>query len=441
MKHMPSNTLLHRGHIISVRRRDDGQATLCEFKDGALATDASGRIVYCGDWTQRPQSVQTLTAQTLGPDQLLIPGFVDTHLHFPQLNMIGCHGEDLLGWLKRYTFPEEMKFSDLSHAQKMAVRFVDQMLKSGTTYACIFGSSHFEATDTLFAECERRGMRAVIGQTSMDRHAPESLLTKDIDQYERNFQSLYERWHGKDGRLGLAITPRFAPSCTDPLMSLNSRLAQTYKDAWIQTHFAESKAELAWIKELYPKSKDYLEVYENFGLITPRTVLAHGIYVSDDEYHRLAKAGACISHCPSSNMFLGSGTMNWPQMRREHIPVSLGTDVGAGTSFSHWRTMADAYKGQRLAGSSVTAAELFACSTIDGARCLNHKQNPVGLIEGAAADFQILDLKQASGLEDLSERPDMSADELIFSLIWHWEPAVTHAVYIQGRPAYLSQNA
>jgi guanine deaminase len=434
---------IHRGHVIFASRRDDGKAMLYSFPDGALSVDAHGRIKSIVPWDSLCIEDPKINVKNWN-NCLIIPGFVDSHVHFPQIDILGSYGESLLGWLERYTFPAEERFKDLKFAEKAATRFVDELLASGTTTAAVFSSSHFDATNALFSELAHRGCKAHVGQVSMNRNAPDSLLTKDLTKHELEFQTLRERWHGHDERLGICITPRFAPSCTDDLLRLNSQMAASCPTALIQTHYAESKEEVEWIKELYPKSKDYLDVYEAFDLISERTILAHGIYVSADERKRLSRAKAKISHCPSSNLFLGSGIMSWKNFcvgengERKSVDFSLGSDIGAGTSFSMWRVMGDAYKSQRLHGYSINPAELLARATSDGASMLaktsGNKQETFR--EGSPADFQVIDWTKSSLLSEKSNQRNLLAEDFIFNLIWLWEPPMTKAVFINGHNVF-----
>lgn len=422
---------VYRGFIIYPERVSDGSLTLRQFQDGALKVAPSGKIEFCGEWSDLNSSEQNLLVKHWRKE-LILPGFVDTHVHFPQLDMIGSHGEDLLGWLNKYTFPEEQKFSDRSYAEQAALKFMKALSLAGTTRSCVFGSSHFESTDALFQAFDQKGLRAAIGQVSMNRHAPEGLLNKDLDQHEREFYTLRDRWHGKNGRLAVAITPRFAPSCTDELLKLNAKMSATVKDALVQTHFAESKAEVEWLKDLYPKSHDYLGVYEDFGLVHERSLFAHAIHLSADEIARLKHANSRIAHCPSSNLFLGSGVMKWRDLEAAGVRFGLGSDVGAGTSFSQWTTMADAYKSQRLMGVSLSPAELFASATIDAQRTLDISPTPTGFSRGASADFQIIDIDSS---ETLRRRIDenQGPESLIFALIWRWQWGMTKQIYVQGQ--------
>lgn len=430
---MPSSQTsnVYRGFLVYPERQTNGQAILKFFSDGALKVSPAGTIEYCGAWSNLNVDDQKLPTYHW-KSEFILPGFVDTHVHFPQMDMIGCHGEDLLGWLNKYTFPEESKFADRSYAERSAKKFINSLTYSGTTRACIFSSSHFEATDAIFAAFDEMGMKASIGQVSMDRHAPEALLNKDLTKHEEEFYLLKDRWHNKDGRLAVAITPRFAPSCTDDLLRLNARMSASVKDALVQTHFAESKAEVEWLKQLYPKSRDYLGVYEDFGLVHERSIFAHAIHLSESELTRLKAARSRVAHCPSSNLFLGSGIMNWRALEGAGIRFGLGSDVGAGTSLSHWHTMADAYKSQRLMGVSLSPAELLASATIDAQRALDIAPQPTGFSIGAPADFQVVNIDSS---ETLRRRFDegQGPDAMIFALIWRWQWGMTTSVYVQGK--------
>ena len=430
----------HRGYVAFTERLPNGRAQLQSFQDGAIGVSSSGEITYVGPWTH-VENCDQVKVHNWG-QALLLPGFVDTHVHFPQLDILGSYGENLLGWLKRYTFPAEEKYSDRSFAEHAARRFITELFRAGTTSAAVFSSSHFGATDALFSEAAQRGLRASIGQVSMNRHAPDSLLTKDLAIHEQEFESLRQRWHNYDeGRISIAITPRFAPACTDDLLKLNGEMAKTCPTALIQTHYAESQEEVAWVRELFPKAKDYLNVYEAFNLVNERTVLAHGIHISLDEIRRLAAAKASIAHCPSSNMFLGSGIMPWRDLcpetaHQSTVKFGLGSDVGAGTSFSLWRVMGDAYKSQKLAGTSICPLELLARATVDGSDTLSPAASkPRGFQIGAPFDLQVVDWEKSDLLLE-KMAGDCAPKDLLFSLIWLWEPSMTRAVYIGGKPVF-----
>ncbi|MCX6116926.1 MAG: guanine deaminase [Proteobacteria bacterium] len=417
------------GHVVDVKRDKHGTAFFKEFRQGELEIGLDHKISYCG---LRRTDCQSEVCDVYDfKDSLLMPSFSDIHLHFPQYEMIGSHGEDLLGWLNRYTFPIEMKYSDLKYAQSKAKQFVGDLVSVGTTSAAIYSSSHFESTNALLDACNSGGLRAVVGQVAMNRHAPDALLTKDLHDYEKHFSELFRKWHVDDGRLKLAVTPRFAPTCSDDLLNLCGQLLKGNPGAFLQTHFAETQAEIDWVQSLFPKSRDYLDVYETYDLCGVNSILGHGIHVTKSEMERLNQTRTAIAHCPSSNLFLGSGVMNWKQMREQNIRFALSTDIGAGTSICMWDIMGDAYKSQKLMGHTLTAADLFAASSIDGAEILFPEYQSFGFDVGARADFQVLNARKNRFLEERLGRNE-SIDEVIFGLIWSWTQSMVDAVFIDG---------
>jgi len=280
--------------------RTDAANSYQSWDDGYLAIDKS-RIVGIGPWDQRPSGG---TVTDLGREKLITPGFFDTHLHAPQLEMIGSYGGHLLEWLNRYTFPTEAKFSDPKHAETIARAFYDELLRHGTLCALVFSTVHAEATDIFFAEAERRGFRGIIGKTMMDRNAPDALLETATDSYE-NSRELLLKWHNR-GLLRYAIAPRFAPTSTPELLERAGDLKREFRDAYVHTHISENKIEIQWVHELFPEA-EYADVYDNYGLLDERSVLAHGVHLSEEELDLLSRRGSRISHCPNSNLFLGSG--------------------------------------------------------------------------------------------------------------------------------------
>ncbi len=364
-------------------------------------------------------------------DRLLIPGFLDTHIHFPQMDMIGAMEPSLLPWLEKHTFPTEIAYRGRSDVMlKAAHQFVDELLANGTTLACVYSSSNHDVTDLLFEVFAQRGLRGIIGKTSMDRHAPPSLLVPCADDISQQ-KALLERWHGFDQRLALALTPRFAPSCTSELMQALGELHAQHPDTYLQTHYAENLGELLWIKELFPNARDYLEVYENFKLITKRSILAHGIHVETDAMKRLAQRGAIISHCPTSNLFLGSGLFSWRKMEEEGVTIALGTDVGAGTSFSLWQTMNEAYKVSALRGAAVKPLNLLAAATLKAAQALG--LSDLGSLNiGYQADFQVINLRMRPLLERRVKIAN-SAEEILAALIHLADDRCVESVWVNGK--------
>jgi len=396
------------------------------YDDGYLAIDGD-RIVGLGDWRNVPRQSATLTQ--LGRDVLIAPGFVDTHLHAPQLEMIGSYGGDLLEWLNRYTFPTEAKFSDPAHAQMVATIFFEELLRNGTLTALIFSTIHHEATDIFFAEAERRGFRAIIGKTMMDRNAPEALLESPRQSYEES-RSLLKKWH-KRGLLRYAITPRFAPTSTPELLEAAGQLKREYPDAYVHSHISENRNEVQWVHDLFPEA-EYADVYDHYGLLGTRTVLAHGVHLSEEELDLLARRGSHIAHCPNSNLFLGSGLFGLHRALKAGVGVGLGTDIGAGTTPSMFTTMSDAYKVQQVQGVSLTPFHLWYLATLGGARTLSLDTESGSLEAGKSADFLLLDL-QSTPLVALRTDRASSIEDLLAGLIFTADDRVVRECWIAGR--------
>jgi guanine deaminase len=394
---------------------------------GFVAVDDDGRIAAIGDDADAPRDSETID---LGPNALISPGFIDTHLHAPQLEMIGSYGGDLLEWLNRYTFPTEAKFADPAHALKVARAFFDELLRNGTLTALVFSTIHAEATDIFFAEAERRGFRGIIGKTMMDRNAPEVLLDKSPrDSYDES-RSLLQKWH-KRGLLRYAITPRFAPTSTPELLSAAGDLKREFPDAWVHTHISENTREVQWVHDLFPEA-EYADVYDRYGLLDERTVLAHGVYLSDEELDLLATRGARIAHCPNSNLFLGSGLFKLHHTMSSGVVVGLGSDIGAGTTPSLFTAMADAYKVQQVQHISLSPFQLWYLATLGGARALSLHDETGSLEVGKSADFVVLDLAATPLLELRTERAS-SIEDLLAGLIFVGDDRAVRQAYIAGR--------
>jgi guanine deaminase len=321
--------------------------------------------------------------------QLLIPGLVDTHVHSVQLDVIASYGSELLDWLERYTFPAEARHADAAHAQAQAEAFADALLAHGTTAAVVFPSVHAASVDALFGAAQRRGMRLITGKVLMDRHAPDG-LRDDVNEARASCEALIQRWHGTD-RLAYAVTPRFAATSTPEQLSMAGALLGRHAGVYMQTHVAENRAEVAWIAQLFPQARSYLDVYHRHGLLNPRAVLAHGIWLDDADRLLLADTGAQIAHSPSSNLFLGSGLFDWQAMADAKAHVSLASDVGGGTSLSMQRTMADAYRVQALRGVRLSAFKALHTATLGAAQAL-HLDHEIGSLEpGRVADVTVWD--------------------------------------------------
>ena len=321
--------------------------------------------------------------------KLVLPGFIDTHVHSPQLDVIGSWGAQLLDWLETYTFPAERRMADPVQAQAGSQLFLDALLAHGTTSAVVFPTVHKTSVDALFDAASQRGMRLIAGKVLMDRHAPPELCD-DVDGAEADCRELIERWHGH-GRLAYAVTPRFAPTSSEAQLGMAGRLLAEHDGLYMQTHVAENPAEVRWVAELFPKARSYLDVYERFSLLNERAVLAHGIWLDDADRRLLHERGAQIAHSPSSNLFLGSGLFGWAAAEDAGVALSLASDVGGGTSLSMQRTMADGYKVQAMAGTKLSAWALLHAATRGAAQalCLSHE---IGSLEGgASADLCVWD--------------------------------------------------
>ena len=321
--------------------------------------------------------------------RLLMPGFIDTHVHCPQLDVIGSWGTGLLDWLATYTFPAELRYADAEVAADGAARFLDALLAHGTTAAVVFPTVHRVSAEALFAAAAQRGMRVVTGKVLMDRHAPPDLLD-DVDGAERDCEALIERWHGR-GRSAYAVTVRFALTSTPQQLAMAGRLMRRHPGLYMQTHLAENCDEVKEVAALFPEASSYLDVYRRSGLLQRRSVLAHGIWLDARDRAWLRDSGAQIAHCPSSNLFLGSGLFDWDAARASGHAVSLASDVGGGTSLSLLRTAAEAYKVQALRGSRLNAWVALHAATRGAAEALELDAEIGHLDAGATADLVIWD--------------------------------------------------
>jgi guanine deaminase len=318
--------------------------------------------------------------------KLVLPGFIDTHVHCPQLEVIGSYGTELLDWLKRYTFPSECAFADPARSQAGAEVFLDALLASGTTSAVVFATVHKTSAEALFDSAAARGMRLITGKVRMDRHAPDG-LRDDVVQAEKDCIDLIGRFHGRD-RLAYAVTVRFAPTSTPEQLAMAGALCRADASLFMQTHVAENRAEVAWVAELFPQARSYLDVYDRVGLVHQRSVLAHGIWLDPRDRVVIADRGAQVAHCPSSNLFLGSGLFDWPGAA---FNVSLASDVGGGTTLSLPRNMGDAYKVQALRGERLTAWMALHAATRGAAEALQLGGEIGGLSVGQTADLCVWD--------------------------------------------------
>ena len=405
----------------------DAGASYRYFEDGFVAVDGEGRFAGVGAWGEQADGFEVVEC---GRNALITPGFVDTHLHAPQLEMIGSYGGHLLEWLNRYTFPTERKFADPEYARRVARAFYDELLHNGTLCALVFSTIHPVATEIFFEEAERRGFRGIIGKTMMDRHAPEYLLDATPRQSYDESRVLLEKWHGR-GLLRYAITPRFAPTSTPELLEAAGALKREFPDAWVHSHISENQNEVRWVQELFPEA-EYADVYDHYGLLGERTVLAHGVWLSEEELDLMARRGARVAHCPNSNLFLGSGLFKLHHTLNAGVIVGLGSDIGAGTTPSLFNAMADAYKVQQVQHVSLSPFQLWYLATLGGARALSLDAETGSLEVGKSADFLVLDLDATPLLSLRTERAS-SLEDLLAGLIFMGDDRAVSRSVIAGR--------
>ena len=365
---------------------------------------------------------------------LVMPGFIDTHAHYPQTEMIASYGLQLLDWLEQYTFPTEEKFADREYADQVAEFFCEQMLRNGTTTSALFATVHGESVDAIFSAAERRDLCLIAGKVMMDRNAPASLCDDPQQSYRQSVE-LIRRWHLK-GRLHYAVTPRFAPCCSPAQLELCGQLLEEHPDLYLQSHVAENLDEVRWVAELFPESRSYLDVYDRFGLLGPRAIYAHCIHLDEADRERMAESGAAMAFCPTSNLFLGSGLFNLEDARRHGIRVGLATDVGAGTSFSQLQTLNEAYKVCQLVGHGLSPLKAFHLATLGAAESLYLDHRIGNFSVGKEADFVVLDL-QASELMELRMRSAQSIEDKLFALMMLGDDRCVQATHVMGRRQYL----
>jgi guanine deaminase len=387
---------------------------------------------------------------TLGADvpvndqrgKILVPGFIDAHVHFPQIDVIASYGAQLLDWLNQYTFPEEKKFADRAHADAAAKFFVDRLLENGTTTASVFCTVHPASVDAFFTESEARGLRMIAGKCFMDRNAPDG-LRDTVESGVNDTRELIERWHRHERSL-YAITPRFAATSTPEQMRAMGTLARAHPTTYIQSHVAENKAEIAWIAELYPAHRSYLNVYDHYGLLREQSIYAHCIYLDDADRARMTASGAAPAFCPTSNLFIGSGLYNLQQALDAGNRVSIGTDVGGGTSYSMLRTLGEAYKVQQLQGVSLSPAYALYLATLGGAKALSLDDKIGSIAPGKEADFVLLD-PNATPL--LARRTSLrggyihNALDTFFAMITLADDRAIAATYANGRCVHQRKNS
>ncbi|MDH4607258.1 guanine deaminase [Pseudomonas sp. BN102] len=402
------------------------------FEDGLLVVE-DGRIKALGEAEALLPTLAAGVEVREYRDALITPGFIDTHIHYPQTGMIASYGEQLLDWLNTYTFPTEKQFADKAHAADVAGIFLKELLRNGTTTALVFGTVHKESVDAFFEAAQALDLRMIAGKVLMDRNAPD-YLTDTAESGYADSKELIERWHGKD-RLHYAVTPRFAPTSTPEQLALAGKLFAEYPGLYMHTHLSENRKEIEWVKELFPERKGYLDVYDHFKLIGERSVFAHGVHLCDDECKRLAETGSAVAFCPTSNLFLGSGLFDLQKLEEHGVRVGLGTDVGAGTSFSQLQSLNEAYKVMQLQGKKLDPFKSLYLATLGGARAL-YLDDKIGNFQaGKDADFVVLDYK-ATPLLDYRMQQARSLEEKLFALTILGDDRAVKETFAAGRSVH-----
>ena len=418
-----------------------GLAETMIHEPDAIVAFGDGRITHFGPAaTIRAQLPADLAIENFGPDALITAGFLDTHVHYPQISMIGAFGTQLLDWLNTYTYPTEQAFSDTDHARAVARVFLQECLRNGITTACVYCTVHPQSVDALFEEAERLGMRIAAGKVLMDRNAPPFLLDTAKSGYDDS-KSLIRKWHGR-GRLMYAITPRFAPTSSCEQLQAAGALWAEHPDCYMQTHISENTREIAWVRELFPDRAGYLDVYDHYGLCGPRSVFGHGIHLREDELARMHVAGAAIAHCPTSNFFLGSGAFNITQATRADRPVrtGLGTDLGAGTSFSILATLNEAYKAAQANGHALSGGHALYLATRGSAKAMYLEDRVGSISPGMEADLVVLDMKSTPLIAHRMQSVN-DIHEALFVQMTLGDDRAVQATYIAGERRHMRPPA
>ncbi|SEF67885.1 guanine deaminase [Bosea lathyri] len=405
-----------------------GDAAYRYIADGLLVM-ADGLIASVGEAAQLLATLPPGAEIVDHRPHLIMPGFIDAHIHMPQTQVVASYGAQLMDWLNRYTFVEEQKLAQQGHPEKLARFFLDELLANGTTTAAVYCSVHPQSAQAFFAESERRNTRMVAGKVMMDRNAPEP-LTDTAESSYADSKALIARWHGK-GRQLYAITPRFAVTSTPEQLAAAGRLAAEHPDCHVQTHINENQAEIAFACELYLKAADYAGIYEDFGLLGPKSLMGHCIHMTKREWRAFAQAGAVAVFCPTSNLFLGSGLFDWDRARREGVRVAVATDIGGGTSYSMLRTMAEAYKILQLQGQSLSAFAALHAITRGNAVALGLDHWVGSLEPGHEADVVVLDTAATRAMAHRLETVRDLAEEL-FVLVTLGDERNVAATYVAG---------
>ncbi|MCW6031298.1 guanine deaminase [Pantoea sp. JK] len=414
---------------------DDIAANARYLEDGLL-TLRDGKVVSLESWQIAEGRVDHTRVTDLR-GKLIVPGFIDTHIHYPQTEMIGAFGEQLLEWLNQYTFPVESQYHCPDHAAKMSAFFLHQLLSNGTTTALVFGTVHKQSVDSLFSAAQQLDMRLIAGKVMMDRNAPE-YLTETPEESYKHTRELIERWHQR-GRLSYALTPRFAPTSSPELLDKVRQLREEFPDVWMHTHLSENQQEIAWVKALFPERAGYLDVYHHHQLTGKRSVFAHCLHLEDQEWQCLHDTDSSIAFCPTSNLFLGSGLFNIKRCWQQGVRMGIGTDVGAGTTFNLLQTLGEAYKVGQLQQYKLSACEAFYHATLGGAHALDLDDVIGNFNPGKEADFVVLD-PAMSPLQKLRNANSKDIWERLFVMMTLGDDRNIAQTWVSGKPVWQRES-
>jgi guanine deaminase len=430
---LTANSRIIRGRVLSFT--DDpaasGSSAHSVIDDGAVLV-AGGLIEAVGEARDILARAPPGALVDDHAGSIVTAGFIDAHIHYPQTQVIGSYGAQLLDWLHNYTFVEEQKFADPIHCARIAEFFLDELIRCGTTTAMVYCTVHPQSAEAFFAAAERRGARMIAGKVMMDRDAPEALMDTGQRGYDES-KALIERW-SKRGRLSYAITPRFAVTSTQAQLEAAGALAREFPECYVQTHADENKAEIARVAALFPEARSYIDVYARAGLTGPHSVFGHCIHLQDGEVVELAASRSVAAFCPTSNLFLGSGLFDQARLVRAGVRIALATDVGGGTSYSMLRTAAEGYKVLQLICQSWPALHAFYRMTLGNARALS-LDDRIGSIErGKEADLVVLDPRATPALAHRMETAGGNLEVELFALITMGDDRAVRQTYVAGEP-------
>ncbi len=427
------NATAVRGRLLTFLREPAGQGDSgsCRYIEDGIVLVEDGRIAAIGPAAEIAPLLPPGAMVDHYPDGLVLPGFIDLHIHLPQVQVIASYGAQLLDWLETYVFPAEAKFADPGHAAVNARFLVDELFRNGTTTAVAYGSVHRQSAEALFAEADRRGACMIAGKVMMDRNAPPSVLDTAQSSYDDG-KALIERWHGR-GRLRYAITPRFVVTSTDGQMQAARALFDEFPGTYLQTHLSENLGEIELVKSLYPWARDYVDIYDHYGMLSPRALYGHCIHFEDREVARLAESGSVAVFCPTSNLFLGSGLFDRARMRAGRVTVGLATDVGGGTSYSMLRTAAEGYKVLQLRGQNLSALEALHLITRGNAVALGLDGEIGSLAVGNYGDMVVLDSRATPAMAHRMAAHSGDLEDELFALMTLGDDRAVRATYVQGR--------